>query len=268
MRLRRLHTHNCVAEQAKILVAEAEENNKRIDSAWLRWRKCSLCGQNYHGVVACALGWACWKTYVDRSETDEARKMAINVLGNGLYEARHYEESLSVKEAELSMRRRVGASKQNMLGMQNNLAGVYRMLGRDEHATRMLRDIYSGRLKLHGEEHKETFGAALNYASSLVKLLRFEEAKSLLRRTMPVTRRVLGDTVQITLKMRLCYAFALYKADSATLGDLREALATQEDTERIARRVYGGAHPMTTVAERDLRNLRAALRARETSGIA
>ena len=30
---------------------------------------CSLCEQEYHGDVQCALGWACWKTYVGRSET-------------------------------------------------------------------------------------------------------------------------------------------------------------------------------------------------------
>ena len=28
----------------------------------------SLCEQEYHGVVRCALGWACWKTYLGRSE--------------------------------------------------------------------------------------------------------------------------------------------------------------------------------------------------------
>ena len=41
-------------------------------------------------------------------------------------------------------------------------------------------------------------------------------------------------------------------------------MKTFEDTERIARRVLGGAHPTTTGIERDLRKSRAALRARET----
>ena len=30
--------------------------------------QCSLCKQDYHGVVCCALGWACWKTYLGRPE--------------------------------------------------------------------------------------------------------------------------------------------------------------------------------------------------------
>ena len=50
---------------------------------------------------------------------------------------------------------------------------------------------------------------------------------------------------------------------SATLDDLREAVTTLEDTERIARRVLGGAHPLTLDTEDDLRNARAALSARE-----
>ena len=60
-------------------------------------------------------------------------------------------------------------------------------------------------------------------------------------------------------------AEALYKADSAPLDDLREAVTTLEETERTARRVFGGAHPLTTGIEGELRNARAALCARETS---
>ena len=56
----------------------------------------------------------------------------------------------------------------------------------------------------------------------------------------------------------------LYKDDGATLDDLREAVTTLEDTERIVRRVFGGAHPATTTQEKALQNARAALRARET----
>ena len=57
---------------------------------------------------------------------------------------------------------------------------------------------------------------------------------------------------------------ALYMDPAATLDDLREAVTTLEDTERIARRVLGGAHPLTVEIEHNLENSRAALRARET----
>ena len=51
---------------------------------------------------------------------------------------------------------------------------------------------------------------------------------------------------------------------SATLDELREAVTTFEDAGRIARRVLGGAHPLTLVHESNLQDAQAALRARET----
>ena len=63
--------------------------------------------------------------------------------------------------------------------------------------------------------------------------------------------------------MRSVYARTLFEDDGATLDDLREAVTTLEETERTARRVLGGAHPLTTAMEDSLRQARAALRARE-----
>ena len=124
---------SCLAEQEKILVAEAEENNlgaKAFDSKWRRWDTCSLCEQRYHGVVCCALGWACWKTYLGRPEANMARRMAMNMLGNGLADAAHRENALSVREANLSMLRRIGASEEDLLIVQGNLASTYKSMGR------------------------------------------------------------------------------------------------------------------------------------------
>ena len=56
---------------------------------------------------------------------------------------------------------------------------------------------------------------------------------------------------------------SLYSDPGATLDDLREAVTTLEEAERAKRRVLGGDHPVTTKIERDLRNARAKLRARE-----
>ena len=57
---------------------------------------------------------------------------------------------------------------------------------------------------------------------------------------------------------------AIYRDPGATFADLRESLTTFEETERIARRVLGGAHPTTDCIEDALRDARAELRARET----
>ena len=148
-----------MAEQAKILLAEAEENNlgvKAFNARWARWYSCSLCEQKYHGVVQCALGWACWKTYVGRPEADQFRRMAMGTLGRGLSAAEHYVDALSVQEARLSSMRRLGATEWDVLVTQSNLAGTFAELGRFEEALRLKRDVYFGRLKLHGEENEQT----------------------------------------------------------------------------------------------------------------
>ena len=258
---------SCLARQAKVLVAEAEEDNlehKELTVRWRRWDTCSLCEQEYHGVVRCALGWACWKTYLGRSEMNGARCMAMNVLGLGLSEAEHNTDALSVRESELSIMRRRGTSEEQMLAMQTNLALAYGKLRRMEDSLRIRQDVYSGRLKLNGEEHGKTLTAANNYAISLVRGQRIEEAKSLLRKTIPVAQRILRDGDATMLQMRWNYARALCMDTGTTLDDLREAVTTLEETERIAQHVLGAVHPTTVGIERDLQISRAMLRARET----
>ena len=113
-------------------------------------------------------------------------------------------------------------------------------------------------MKLYGEEHEVSLRESITHSTNLIVLGHFEEAKSLLRKVMPVARRVLGDTHDHTLRMREIYARALYYDPDATLDDLREAVATLEDTERIA-------HPTTKGIENELRAARAARRARENA---
>ena len=255
---------SCLVEEAKILVAEGLENNldvKVLNERWIRWQTCSLCEQHYHGVVRCALSWACWKTYLGRPEVDQIRIMAMNVLGLGLSDANHDEDALPVQEAELAMKRRLGRDEDDILAAQSNLAITYQALGRLEEASRIQLDVYDGYLKLNGEEHINSLGAASNYAKSLRALKSYKGAKFLLRRTIPVARRSLGEGDVNTLRMRWNYAMALFEDDGATLDDLREAVTTLEETERTARRVLGGAHPDTAAIEEDLQDARAALRA-------
>ena len=214
--------------------------------------------------MACALGWACWKTYVGRPEWDEARGDAMTWLANGLASAGHMEDALSVREADLSVLRRLGGSPHNMLIVQGNIANTYDALGRHQDSMRMTQEVYSGWLKLHGEEHENTLMGAHNYAASLIQLRRFEEAKALHRKMIPVARRVLGAFHKHTLGMSLNYARALYRADGAKLDDLREAVTTLEEIKRTARRVLGGAHPLVLALEGSMRLSREALHARES----
>ena len=56
---------------------------------------------------------------------------------------------------------------------------------------------------------------------------------------------VLIASYEQMLRMRCFNAEALCRDPTANLDDLREAVAKLEDTERIARRVFGGTHPDT-----------------------
>ena len=89
-----------------------------------------------------------------------------------------------------------------------------------------------------------------------------------MHKTTPVARRVLGASNPLTLKMQWAYGQALYVDPGATLDDILEAVTALEEIARIARRVLGGAQPLTKGIEAELRNARAALRARETSSSA
>ena len=149
--------------------------------------------------------------------------------------------------------------------MQNNLANTYAALGRDEEALSMRRDVYSGWLKLKGEDDLQTIMTANNYACSLKELARLEEARALYRKWMLVSQRVLGESDTTTLTFKKRFAQTVYEDDSATLRDLREAVTTLLETARTARRVLGGAHPVVEDTDRSLREAVAALHAREMS---
>ena len=161
------------------------------------------------------------------------------------------------------MQRRLGDSESNMLATQSNLANAYAGLGRTNDALRLRRVVYSGCLKLDGEENPTTLTVTNNYAAMLVDCKRFEETKALMRKTIPVARRVLGESHQLALRMRWIYARALYQDTGATIDDLHEAVAILEETDRTARRVLGKTHPTALDVKGALRKSRAALGARE-----
>ena len=85
-----------------------------------------------------------------------------------------------------------------------------------------------------------------------------------MHKTMPVARRILRENHHITLRMRWAYARALYRAEGATLDNFHVSVETLEDTQRTARRVFGGAHPTTVGIENELQEARELLRSRET----
>ena len=95
-------------------------------------------------------------------------------------------------------------------------------------------------------------GSNISYAASLKDQQRFEEAKSLLRKKMPLARRTLGAEHDLTLNFRDIYGQCLYQDPSASQGDVAEAIEIFEDVQRRARRVFGPGHPNWESLPRDL----------------
>ena len=106
----------------------------------------------------------------------------------------------------------------------------------------MRRDVYSGRLKLNGEEHRDTLREAGNYANSLISVKRFEKAKALLRKVVPVAQRVLGTEDEETLSLREDLCVAILDGESSA-EEKRGARRTLEEVAGVMRRVLGPVHP-------------------------
>ena len=89
-----------------------------------------------------------------------------------------------------------------MLVVQSNLSGTYRALKRYEAALHMRRDVYSGRLRLYGEEHEETISQLTTTRCPLrSKALRRSQVAA--AQYDPVARRVLGENDELTIMMRM-----------------------------------------------------------------
>jgi len=93
-------------------------------------------------------------------------------------------------------------------------------------------------------------GARIDMAS----LARFEQAPS-----ERVVKRSANEAAVSMVGENLCPFPA-----NRTRDDAQFLASLIEESERVARRVYGGAHPLASGIEHALRNARAALRARET----
>ena len=203
---------SCLAEQAKILIAEAEEDNLAWtvkSERWSRWHKCSLCEQNYHGVVQCGLGWACWKTNLGRPEEHWARDSAMMALGHGLSAARRWEEALTTHQANLAICKRHSAPDTRCLDIDSNIATCYALLGRGEESLALQRSIYARSSVMRPLDR---IGVANNLAEALGRARHYAEAKNMLRKTIPEAQMELGDDHRVTLTVRCGYASSIIES--------------------------------------------------------
>ena len=250
---------SCLAEQAKILVDEADQNNK--DAKWALWQRCKLCGQKHHGVVMHALGWLCWKTYLIRADSGAAKLWMLNesmtTLGLGLMEGDKYDEARIVFEAQIAELRRAGDVPDGVIiDAQCNLAACYGNLRLHQKALALFRELHAKRMAMHGPT-PNTLHMACNLGKSLVENGLRTEGIAFLRDQLPHTRR-LGPDHEVSFVLRTDLAKALYFFD-APRAYLIEALDIFTDVHKRARRVMGASHPITTDAGDMIRRAQLAL---------
>ena len=243
---------SCLARQAKVLFAEAQENNldyKVKNERWKQWTTCGLCGQEYHGVVRCALGWGCWKTYVGLPEGDWNRNGALTMLGNGLNESGRHEDWLAILEVQLATLRRLGSIEGQIMVTRSNLALCLSKLGRLEESLAIKREVYAREKVLLGTSHLNTLITGRNLLFTLNKLKHYVEVKALARRELvPRSRHTFGSEHDIALGIQQNYAEALFNDPTAFRADILQAVAILEDVVRAYRRVLGKHHPDTLCA--------------------
>ena len=251
---------SCLAEQAKILVEEAEANNlkEKFNERWMRWLACSLCEQQYHGFVACALGFACWKTYVGRSDEEflPLQSAAMSALGFGLQSCGRPADAIVAYEAVASGE---GSSDYARVDTLNNIAVCLGETGKHEEALSLRRRIYAiykaDRSRVPATTY---FSAADNLVNSLQVSGLFNESKTLLHDIVPEARRTLGPEAPLTLSLRrrcvsgLIHQSVIGPERIIPIDNLREAIALYEDIVPIYQRVFGSAHPETKKVHRSL----------------
>ena len=253
---------SCLVQQAQI-VNDDELSNEGAGSKWRRWDECRLCKTAFHGDVSHALGWACWKTYLCRPETDLVRLDALKILAEGMMQSHDYESALHVFQNLLAINKKSFPHAVPPDGLLGVIATCYAHLGQYEKVVDMRRDALETIVDMRGAEDPLSLESTLDLACALGMCAErtgkphlFSEARSLARETLPVAERVLGPEGGTTLRLTENCAQLVFADKSSSQDDRRAAISSMEGVVRTRRRVYGAAHPTTKDAETTLLSLR------------
>jgi len=192
------------------------------------------------------MAWACWKTYVSRPEGDAMRGYALNVLSIA-HMAVRAEEALCSATAYRSWCCRFDPG--NVICAEENLAIVYKNLGRYEEAIPIMQQLRAAKLRrLRGSENEDSVNSLLNLAESLGGSGRYEEAIQLLSAERPAACRALGSDHSLCLSLAHILGTA-HLLRGADVGDFLAAGAIYRDVIPRNRKVLGPDHPRTRTTE-------------------
>ena len=239
---------SCLVKQAQLATEKDGSDTESTDSEdddWPSelWDTCGLCEQEHHGLLKCALGWACWNTYGSLPEHRAARRGALTILGNGLLAASYYDEALVAYQCCLVQQRNMGGS---VVGRcwNGNLAVCFQKLGRHAEALSLQREVYALGLTLGGTIEERAYDAA-NLAEFLVDAGEFDEAKAFMRSKTPSIKDSLGSDHCAVLDLETYYGRGLFTNPDAINDDLVEAESVLDDVLRRCQRILGTEHPDT-----------------------
>ena len=174
----------------------------------------------------------------------------MTCLGNSLHDAKRLIDALAVKLAEVAVNQRLFPFDiNNLLTAKGNIANTLDSLGRHDEALALRRDVFQQRKQISGIEYGDTLREAVNLASGLIQMGRFADVRSFLSENacIAVAKRCLGPDHDVTLKLRMLESGAVSDDVKSSLDELKEAVAALEDVCERSRRVFGSAHPLTTV---------------------
>ena len=247
----------CLVRQAEMSVKEMEDQGTGEGND--KWINCFDCGQQFHGAVHIALGWAAWKTYLHRDETNDVRLKAVSNLGNALLTARS-DEALPALEASFRLVQNFWSDEPRaiMIG-RANLAMFYETAGRLCDAIQVHRENYAYLSTAGGFADDYTIFAGLNLADSLRRGNHLAEAKTLARELLHHARSRGDGIFEPRLLITRILAEALIEDRDATREDGLEAEALLEDALRKSRRILGPQHGRTIETVERLERVRKAL---------
>ena len=235
-------------------------DNVKIER-WARWYRCGLCEQGHHGLVYCALGWACWKTYLSRPEMDMYKDCAYTALADGLS---NVDEAfkLQVLEAQFAAAKRTGFPPEHMFSNRHNTATCYSKLGRHEDALQIYRECYDSEKALTGLT-ETVLTTASCVASNFLDTKNFKSARSFAYDHIDDSQRILGKNHRITLILRETYANAITLDAQSSLKQLAEAVEVLGRLARMRQQVFGAHHPCTIRVQKTLERAQETLASRQ-----
>ena len=158
-----------------------------------------------------------------------------------VYEAVELDVAVAVVEDVL------GPDHPGTLAVRNNLALVYKSVGRFGEAIELFEQVLAERERLLGTDHPDTLGVRDNLAGVYESVGRFAEAIDAWEKLLPDCQRVLGPDHPDTLTVRNNLAVAYH-----SVGRFGEAIELFEQVLAEHERVLGPDHPDTLKTRNNL----------------